>query len=370
MYITSKTNTENISKGLDIQTNYTKHIQKKIAMLCLLTVLLFAVGLVGLSLGGSSYTVRESWEALRGGLSFSNSDVVNTRHNIIWKLRVPRVMMAIIGGAGLAFSGVVMQTILKNPLASPFTLGISSAASFGAALAIIMRTGFLGIFDITLPYDYLITGNAFTFSLICTMIIYGLTKLQKVSSETIILLGVAMMNLFSAATSFLQYLGDPDELASLTYWMFGSLSKVTWSKLHITCLLVIPIILLIYRRAWDLNSLMLGEESAKSTGINVERLRLTCFILTSLVTAVVVSFLGPIGFIGLVAPHLGRILFGGDHRFLIPASSLLGALLLLLADTIARTLLAPVVIPVGIITSFVGVPLLIYLMMRRRTEHW
>jgi iron complex transport system permease protein len=159
-------------------------------------------------------------------------------------------------------------------------------------------------------------------------------------------------------------------LAVLVYWMFGSLSKASWSKLQATTVAVLAAALIAYRWSWDFNSLMLGDESARSTGINVERLRLLSLGISSFTTAVIVSLLGPIGFIGLVAPHLGRILVGGDHRFLLPVACLLGAILLVMADALARTILAPVVIPVGIITSFVGVPLLIYLIMRRKTEHW
>lgn len=278
--------------------------------------------------------------------------------------------MAIVGGIGLAFAGLIMQTILRNPLASPYTLGVSAAASFGAAVAIVLISGITAIVGLTLNFDYLIIANAFIFAFLCTLIIYALSKIQTSSPETIVLLGVAMMFMFSAATSLLQYIGDSDELAALVYWMFGSLAKATWGKLQIMSIVVLITLIFSYRKSWDFNSLLLGDESAKSTGIDVERLRLTGLILASLTTAVIISMVGPIGFIGLVAPNLGRILIGGDHRFLFPAACLIGAILLLLADAIARTVLAPEVIPVGIITSFVGVPLLIYLMMRRRKEHW
>lgn len=354
---------------MQVQRHYAKHVRQKMLLLVMLLAVLFVAGLLGLSVGGSSYSIRDSWNALWSGLS-TRGPQHGIAEQILWQLRVPRVLMAMVSGAGLAFAGVLMQTILRNPLASPYTLGISSAASFGAALAIVLQTSVVSFIGLTLPYDYLIIGNAFLFAFLCTFLIYVLSRTQTVTPETIVLLGVAMMFLFSAATSFLQYIGDPEELAALVYWMFGSLSKATWGKLQITAVVALLVVLAAYRKAWDFNSLMLGDESARSTGIDVEKLRLIGLGLTSLATAVIISLLGPIGFIGLVAPHLGRMLVGGDHRFLIPVACVLGAILLVFSDIVARTALAPVVIPVGIITSFVGVPLLLYLMMRRRKEHW
>lgn len=349
---------------------YQGYIRKKLLVIVVLIAVMIGTGLVGLSIGGSSYSIGQSWEAIWTGLWLAGSGDMDTAQQIVWSLRVPRVLTAVICGFGLAFAGLIMQTILRNPLASPFTLGVSAAASFGAAVAIVLKSGITALIGLTLHYDWLVIANAFIFAFLCTLFIYALSKLQNTTPETIVLLGVAMMFMFSAATSFLQYLGDPDELAELVYWMFGSLSKATWGKLQIMLITVLVTLFVTYRKSWDFNALLLGDESAKSTGIDAEKLRLTGLILASLTTAVIISMVGPIGFIGLVAPHLGRILIGGDHRFLIPASCLIGATLLLAADAAARTILAPVVIPVGIITSFVGVPLLIYLMMRRRKEHW
>lgn len=351
-----------------LRQNYRRVVKHKLMLgFCLILALLAAVA-IGISIGGSSFSMRDSWEALWS--KWWAPKEVNLQQKIIWELRVPRVLMAVVSGAGLAFSGVIMQTILKNPLASPFTLGISSAASFGAALGIIAKSSILPFLHFGSSYDMLVVGNSFLFALISMTAIYALSRLQGVTPETIVLLGVALMFLFSAATSFLQYIGDPEELAELVYWMFGSLSKATWSKLQITSVVVLVTMLIIYRKSWDFNTLMLGDETAKSTGIHVERLRMLGLMLASLTTAIVISFLGPIGFIGLVAPHLARMMVGGDHRFLIPFSCLLGAIILVAADALARTIIAPVVIPVGIVTSFVGVPLLIYLMFRRRREHW
>jgi iron complex transport system permease protein len=348
---------------------YQKTIAQKLLLAFILTGLLFLLSLHSLSVGGATYSVRESWKAIVSGIGKSLNEM-ELPHQILWHLRIPRVLMAIVCGIGLAAAGLMMQTILRNPLASPYTLGISSAASFGAALAIVMRTGVTSILPVIISYDYLISANAFFFTFLATFAIYFLSRSQKITVETIVLFGVAVSYVFSAGSSFLQYIGNSDELAALAYWMFGSLGKTNWSKLTICSVVVFFVITIAYSKAWDFNSLLLGDESAQSVGINVDNLRVTGLLLASLTTAVIVSMLGPIGFIGLVAPHLGRILVGGDHRYLMPISFLIGAILLVAADTLARTALSPVVIPVGIVTSVIGVPLLLYLIVKRRKEHW
>jgi iron complex transport system permease protein len=353
-----------------IRSAYAAHMRRNLFFILLMIALLCALCVFGLSVGGASYTVGESWRALLAGPA-QDPSAIDIRRQIIWTLRVPRVLSALVSGIGLAVSGLTMQTILRNPLASPYTLGISAAASFGAGLGIITK---LNVLLIVLPaaisYDLMIISNSFVFTAVCTFLIYFLSKLQKASAETVVLFGVAMMFVFEAATSFLQYIGKPEELAELVYWMFGSLSKASWHKFYIITVCVALCVLLTYRNAWNFNALMLGDESAQSSGVHVEGLRVTGLLLSSLMTAVIVSLLGPIGFIGLVAPHIGRMLVGGDHRFLIPMTCLAGATLLILADTMSCLVLAPAVLPVGIMTSFVGVPLLVYLIMRRRREHW
>ena len=332
-------------------------------------ILLVVLLLTGLSIGGASFDMAESWNALVTGF-FAPEEAMTLQQRIIWQLRVPRVLMAIVGGIGLSLSGLVMQTILRNPLASPYTLGISSAASFGAAISIVLGLGTLPVFSGVIPSTYIIAFNAFLCSTICTFIIYGLSRTQRITAETIVLFGVAANFLFSAATSFLQYIGTEEQLAELVYWMFGSLSKATWGKLKLVTVTTLLTAAFLYTKAWDYNALLLGDESAGSLGINVERVRIIGMLLASFVTAVIVSLLGPIGFIGLVAPHLARILIGSDHRYLIPATVLLGACLLVAADVLSCVILSPVVVPVGIVTSFVGVPHLIYLVTRRQSENW
>lgn len=334
-----------------------------------LVAVVMVLAITSLLVGASSFSLGDSWAALWRGLlsgDLASSPLVD---QIVWQLRLPRVLIAISGGMALALAGMLMQTILRNPLASPYTLGIASAASFGAALAIMMRASVLSL-GAQIPYNYVVVVNAFLFALLSTAAVYLLTRLQRVTPETIVLLGIAMMFMFSALTSLVQYLGDPDELATLTYWMFGSLNQTTWSMVWIVTAVCFGAAIVSYRWVWDLNALTADDESAASVGINVPRIRLKAMVIASLLTATVVAFVGPIGFIGLVSPHLARMLVGGDHRVLFPISLLVGAIVLLVADTVARTVVAPVVIPVGIITAFIGVPILILLMLRRRAEHW
>jgi iron complex transport system permease protein len=354
--------------SVDFRTLYARQAHKRLLLILLMTGLLFVICITGLSVGGASYSIRESWNAILAG---PWSEDGNISQRIIWVLRVPRVLMGVVCGIGLGISGLMMQTILRNPLASPYTLGISAAASFGAALGIVSR---ISVAAILIPsafrQDIMIICNSFVFTVLCTFLIYFLSKLKQMTAETIVLFGVAMMYVFEAATSFMQYLGNPEELAELVYWIFGSMSKASWAKLKITALVVFICVLFSYRQAWNFNALMLGDEAAQSAGINVERLRVFGLIVSSLMTAVIISLLGPIGFIGLVAPHIGRMFVGGDHRFLIPITCLSGSIVLVLADTISCVILAPAILPIGIMTSFIGVPLLVYLIAKRRKEHW
>ncbi|MDR0568737.1 MAG: iron ABC transporter permease [Spirochaetaceae bacterium] len=356
--------------GAELRGRYQAHIRWKFLLILLMFGLLCVLCVAGLSVGGASYSFAESWEALLAGHPQRGVDAP-VRHRIIWTLRAPRVLMGAVSGVGLAVSGLMMQTILRNPLASPYTLGISAAASFGAALGIISKFSVLVfLFPVDLRQDLIIITNSFIFTVLCTFLIYFLSKLNRITAETVALFGVAMMYVFEAATSFMQYIGNPEELAELVYWIFGSMSKASWIKLRITAVCVGICVAAAYRQAWNFNALMLGDESAQSIGVGVERLRIFGLLLSSLMTAVIVSLLGPIGFIGLVAPHIGRMVAGGDHRFLIPVTCIAGGILLVFADILSSVILAPAILPIGIMTSFVGVPLLIYLIAKRKKEHW
>lgn len=285
---------------------------------------------------------------------------------VVWNIRMVRIAGALLAGAGLAVAGVVMQCILRNPLASPFTLGISSAAAFGASFAIIfLGAGSSMTSVVSINNPYVTTICAFLFSLLATGSILVLTKVTRVSAETIILAGVAINVMFSAGLSFMQYIATDSQLGNIVAWTFGDLGKATWSWNTLILLVLLPVVLYFFYKRWDYNALDAGEDTAKGLGVNTERERIVGMILTSVLSAFIVSFFGIIAFIGLLGPHIARMIIGSDHRYLIPLSIIIGAIILIIADGVGQVILYPSVIPVGIITSMLGGPLFIYLLIRR-----
>ena len=285
---------------------------------------------------------------------------------IIWDIRLVRIVACILVGAGLAIAGTVMQCILRNPLASPYTLGLSSAAAFGASFAIIfLQAGSSVSSSIVVNNPYVITICAFVFSLIATGIILLLTKVTRVTAETMVLAGVAISAIFTAGLSFMQYIATDSQLANIVSWTFGDMGRATWSWNLIVFVVLVPVAIYFLYRRWDYNAMDSGEETAKGLGINTEKERIIGMVLSALISSVIVSFFGIIAFIGLLGPHIVRMIIGGDHRYLIPGSMILGAVVLLISDVVGMNILHPMVIPVGIITSMLGGPLFIYLLVRR-----
>jgi iron complex transport system permease protein len=285
---------------------------------------------------------------------------------IVWNIRMVRIIGAVLAGAGLAVSGVVMQCILRNPLASPFTLGISSAAAFGASFAIIFLSAGSSISSVvSISNPYVTTVCAFLFSLLATGSILVLTRVTRISAETMVLAGVAISAMFSAGLSFMQYIATDSQLGNIVSWMFGDLGKATWGWDSLIFVTLLPVTLYFFYRRWDYNAMEAGEDSAKGLGVNTERERMIGMVLSSFLSAVVVSFFGIIAFIGLLGPHIARMIIGSDHRHLIPLSIIMGAIILIIADGVGQVVLYPSVVPVGIITSMLGGPLFIYLLIRR-----
>ena len=323
------------------------------AEIVLVAALIFSF-IASLCIGSYNLTPQEVFSSLA------------TDSPIIWDIRLPRIVTTILVGASLAVSGAVMQCILRNPLASPFTLGISQGAAFGAAFAIIYlgaglmhRTGE----SITILNPYLVPFFAFFGSLISVSVILTLSKIRDLSPEAMILAGVAMASLFQAATMLMQYFAEDVMVASVVFWTFGDMGRTNWNEIYVIfSAFAVCITYFIFRRM-DYNALTLSDETAISLGVNPQRVRLESLLLSSFLTAICVSFTGIVGFVGLVAPHSIRISVSGDHRYLIPFSTVFGATLLLVADTFGRTVLSPVLIPVGIITAFVGAPVFIYLLL-------
>jgi iron complex transport system permease protein len=315
-------------------------------------VLLAAVG--GLAVGASGLGIKE--------LAVSLVKDTGRSHAILWSLRLPRVMIALLVGFGLGLSGAVFQAILRNPLASPFTLGVGSGAGFGAVVVILCFGGGF--------YIYRVAAGAFLMAAVSAGVILTVARLKRASVETMILTGVAQMFLFNSLMSLLQYMGSMEQVHEVVFWLFGSLSKAGWPEIGVAVVMILLPTPILLRWSWDLNLLAVGDDSAKSLGVAVDRLRMWTVAAASLVTAGCICFTGLIGFIGLVAPHITRMAVGGDHRFLLPCSGLVGALIVLAADIAGRTLWAPQVIPIGIVTSFIGVPFFFYLLMRRTKEYW
>jgi len=345
---------EALSLMKDISRQFKGLARRKVLFLFLLLALLFCAAFMSVCQGPSSIGFEGSLKAL-----FDSS---RAGHAIIWKLRLPRIAMAVLAGAGLALAGSVFQAILKNPLASPYTLGTASSAGFGAVTAIIFGTDFCT--------EYQIAGSAFLFALLSSFFILGISKLKGFAPETMILAGIATMFLFSSLSSLLQYMGTMEQVQEIVFWFFGSLSKVGWSEIGMAGAMILLPAPILLKWSWDFNLLAGGDDSAKALGVNVEGIRRNGIILASLVTAGAICFTGVIGFIGLVSPHITRMVIGSDHRFLLPTSMLIGALLVLSADTVGRTVWAPQVIPIGIVTSFIGVPFFLYLLMKRERDYW
>lgn len=357
-----------MESGNGILVQRQKNIFLKILLGILFFALLIITTLYALAVGSYSLHVSEVVNILL----LRETDA--TSYNVIWNIRVPRILTAIAAGAGLSVAGAAMQSILRNPLGSPFTLGISSAAAFGAAFAL----GFLGAgvmtssaaeASIIINNPCLITICAFISSLIATAVILMLAQLKGATPETMILTGVALGSLFTAGTTFIQYFSDQVRIAAIVFWTFGDVGKTGWSDLAVIAIVTIPAIAYFVYNSWNYNTFKAGDETAKSLGINVERVRLYGMLTSSLLTAVIVSFIGIIGFVGLVIPHIVRRFIGGNEIYLIPLSAIAGGLLLLGADTLARTVIAPIVLPVGILTSFMGAPLFIYLVVKGR-NYW
>lgn len=280
---------------------------------------------------------------------------------ILKEFCLPRVLMGILAGMALGCAGAVMQVVLRNPLADPYILGISSAAGFGASLAIVAGIGFL-------PGTYMVMGNAFVFSLLASGMILAISGRHGASPQAMILTGMALLFFFQALTTLLQYFGDADAVKAAVFWTVGDLAKAGWDEIAMAGPVVAAGVVLLWRRAGDLNLLNAGDDTAQSLGIRVGRLRIFTMVVSAVMIAGIVSFTGTIGFVGLVSPHLVRMVAGNDNAILIPASGLVGAILLILADAGARTIFSPVILPVGTVTAFLGVPLFLFLIIRKNRE--
>ncbi|HWX47721.1 MAG TPA: iron ABC transporter permease [Roseomonas sp.] len=339
---------------------YRRLAQRRLALLAALTLLLLASLVADLALGPARYAYAEVVRALLG------LEVPQAVAVVVWEIRLPVALMAVVVGASLSVAGAQMQTVLNNPLASPFTLGISAAAGFGAALGFVLGVSLLpsGWSAWTIP------ANAFISAMGCALLIHLLSRRQGMGTETIVLLGIALVFTFNAALAALEFIASEQALAAVVFWTMGSLGRTTWPKLGIAAAVLVLIWPLFARQAWALTALRLGEQKAASFGIQVGKLRLQTILLVSALASITVAFVGTIGFIGLVGPHIARMLVGEDQRFFLPASALAGALVLSAASVLSKAIIPGLILPIGVVTALVGVPFFFSLILSTRNRSW
>lgn len=340
----------------DAARGYGRLARRRLAVLALLALLASCAFILDLASGPSGLSFGAVLQAL-----FLPQEAARTTLVIVHDLRLPQALMAVLVGAALALAGAEMQTVLNNPLASPLTLGTSSAAVFGAALAIVLGLGIPGI-----PGNWIIPANAFVFAFGSTLLIQGLSRLRGAGGETVVLFGIALFFTFNALVGLTQFIASQQALQQLVFWTLGSLGRASREQVGILAVVLAATVPFSLASAWQLTALRLGVERAESFGIPVARLRLMSLVRISLLTGTAVAFVGVIGFIGLVAPHIARLLVGEDHRMLLPASALTGALVLSLAAAASKLLVSGAVVPVGIVTALVGVPIFLALVLGAR----
>lgn len=283
---------------------------------------------------------------------------------IVWDIRLPMTLMALMVGVALSIAGVAMQTILANPLASPYTLGFSAAAGFGASMAILTGISLPLLPWLTVPLA------AFVASILSVAIVYGFSSIRGMSSEVMVLSGIATLFLFQSMQSMVQYLASPEVLQAIVFWLFGSLLKASWSNIPIVASIVAIGITCLIPDFWRLTALRLGDDRAAAVGVDVRALRVRVFIVVALLTAGAVAFVGTIGFIGLVAPHLARGMVGDDQRFLMPMAAICGGVVMIGASILSKLLSPGSVVPIGIVTAVIGVPFFFGLIVKGRNRHW
>ena len=329
---------------------YRRRLQQRRLSLLLLFAGAGLLGAYAVSRGAYVIPLKDLLGAFMGGpVQIDHASWV-----VLTRIRLPRILAALICGWGLSVSGLGIQSLLRNPLGSPSTLGISQGAAFGAALAIVVFGA--GVAQVSLC--------AFAGAMTAALVILAMARLRRLSPEAIILVGVALSSLFASATILIQFLASETELAMVVFWTFGDVARSSWGELGLLSAAVLLATFILVRLRWDLNALALGEKAAGGLGVSVAAVRLSGILIAALVAALATAFHGVIAFVGLIGPHMARGLVGDDHRLLIPFSAVIGALLLLAADTLGRLALGSGALPVGVLTSFLGAPMFLYLLVR------
>lgn len=350
-------------KTLSVSEQYNVAKAKKIAIILMLLALVFLFFVVSVFVGSGTLSFKEVFLAI-----FNKGS--ETARLIVRRIRFPRVIAALIAGGGLAVSGLVMQTVLKNPLASPTTLGVSNAAVFGANFAIIVVGA--GAFHSThgswlsISNPYLVSTFSFLSAIIAAGSILLLARLKNLNASAIVLAGVAVSAIFQAGTTLIQYFASDTQVASAVYWTFGDLGRASYKTDLIMFIVVAVSTLFFFLKRWDFSAMSGGIAYAKTLGVNTRFMTIMSLLLASLITSVTVSFLGIIGFVGLTAPQFMKRIVGDDYRFLLPSSFLAGALLLLISDILGRLPIFGTSVPVGVVTSLIGGPVFLAILLRRK----
>lgn len=295
-------------------------------------------------------------DVIRALIGAEAADMTRT---IVLELRLPMALMALVVGATLGVGGAEIQTLLNNPMASPYTLGLAAAAGFGASLVIAM-----GSFG--LPLLLAVPLGAFVMTMLASGILFFFASISHMTSAMLVLTGIALLFLFQSLLSLVQYLSAPEVSQQILFWLFGNLTKTTWTTLAVTALVATVCITLLMRLSWQLTALRMGEQRASALGVDTRRLRMAVLFLVALMTSVAIAFVGVIGFIGLVAPHIARMLVGEDQRFFVPLSMVTGAAFLSASSVLSKSIVPGALFPVGIVTAFIGVPFFFWIIVSRR----
>lgn len=328
--------------------------KRRLIVFALLILVIVSFG-IDVLVGPSDLSLEAALKAL-----LRSSDASNVQIVVMWNVRIPQALTAILVGAGLALAGAEMQTILDNPLASPFTLGVSSAATLGAAIAFILGLSFPAI-----PATWLVSVNAFIFAFGSVMLLQALAMRPGTDSSTLVLFGIALVFIFNALVALLQFVASDAAIQQLVFWTMGSISRTGWDKIAILAAVFVVMFPWAFKDRWQMTALRLGEDRARSFGIDVRRLRFFALLRVSTLASISVAFVGTIGFVGLVGPHIARLLVGEDHRFFLPASLLVGAAVMSLSSIVSKLAIPGVLLPIGIVTSLIGIPVFLSLVLRR-----
>jgi iron complex transport system permease protein len=342
------------SIALELTAHRARNQKKKIALAVFFVMSIICL-IADILIGSQGLTLDQ---VLNGIFHPSSSDIAS--RIIIWDIRMPMSLMAPLVGGALALAGAQMQTTLNNPLADPYTFGVSAAAGFGASLVI---TNVIAIPFI--PVEYQVAFMAFIMCLLTTFMIAGVSSIKRVSIEGVMLFGVAIMFAYDSMLTMMQYIATETQLQTLVFWQMGSLDRGSWEKITVLAILLPIVLAIMMKDSWKLSTLKIGQERAESMGINVNRLRVKTLLLVSVITSLSVSFVGAVGFVGLVAPHIARMILGEDQRYFLPASFLLGAVLLELASIASKSIMPGIILPLTVVMSMVGIPFFIFLIVKK-----